>query len=194
MNNIFDFAEACLHRVDINEKLQLTAQAWQLYQQGELQFGAISKTHDIKQVCFPEKPELLVPKYMARRKLGSPEGIQAFYHALAHIEFVAIYLAWDMLYRFRGMPLKFYQDWLQVAQEEAVHFALIRDHLRKYNIDYGDLPAHQGLWEHAQDTAGDILARLAIIPRCMEARGLDVTPTMIEKFRHINDQQRCKYP
>jgi hypothetical protein len=81
------------------------------------------------------------------------------------------------------------EDWLQVAQEEAVHFALIRDHLRKYNIDYGDLPAHQGLWEHAQDTAGDILARLAIIPRCMEARGLDVTPTMIEKFRHINDQQ-----
>jgi uncharacterized ferritin-like protein (DUF455 family) len=131
MNNIFDFAEACLHRVDINEKLQLTAQAWQLYQQGELQFGAISKPHDIKQVCFPEKPELLAPKYMARRKLGSPEGIQAFYHALAHIEFVAIYLAWDMLYRFRGMPLKFYQDWLQVAQEEAVHFALIRDHLLK---------------------------------------------------------------
>jgi len=189
MNNIFDFAEACLHRTDIDEKLHLTAQAWQLYQQGALQFDATSEPQDINQVCFPEKPELLAPKFMARRKLGSPEGVQAFYHALAHIEFIAIYLAWDMLYRFRGMPLEFYQNWLQVAQEEALHFALIREHLRKHDIDYGDLPAHQGLWEHAQDTAGDILARLAIIPRCMEARGLDVTPAMIEKFRSINDQQ-----
>jgi uncharacterized ferritin-like protein (DUF455 family) len=103
MNNIFDFAEACLHRVDINEKLQLTAQAWQLYQQGELQFGAISKPHDIKQVCFPEKPELLAPKYMARRKLGSPEGIQAFYHALAHIEFVAIYSSKPLASMQRGI-------------------------------------------------------------------------------------------
>ncbi|MBE0471352.1 MAG: ferritin-like domain-containing protein [Methyloprofundus sp.] len=192
MNNIFDFAEACLHRVDIDEKLQLTAQAWALYQQGELQFDAISEPHDIKKVRFPDKPELLAPKFMVRRKLGSLEGVQAFYHALAHIEFIAIYLAWDILYRFRGMPRKFYQDWLQVAQEEALHFTLIREHLRKHAIDYGDLPAHQGLWEHAQDTAGDILARLAIIPRCMEARGLDVTPAMIEKFANINDQQGVK--
>ena len=87
----------------------------------------------------------------------------------------------------RGLPEKFYQDWLQVAQEEALHFTLIRGHLRKLGIDYGDLPAHQGLWEHAQDTSDDLLARLAIIPRCMEARGLDVTPGMIEKIRLLKD-------
>lgn len=189
MNNLFDFADACLHRTNIEEKLHLTAEAWQLYQQGELQFDSFSAAKGIEFVSFPDKPELLAPRYMAKRKLGTPEGIQAFYHALAHIEFIAIYLAWDILYRFRGLPEKFYQDWLQVAQEEALHFNLIREHLRKLGIDYGDLPAHQGLWEHAQDTAHDVLARLAIIPRCMEARGLDVTPGMIEKIAHLKDQQ-----
>ena len=189
MNNLFDFADACLHQTDIDEKLRLTAEAWQLYQQGGLQFDSLSEPQEIKHVCFPDKPELLAPRYMARRKLGTPEGIQAFYHALAHIEFVAIYLAWDILYRFRGLPEKFYRDWLQVAQEEALHFNLIRDHLRKLGIDYGDLPAHQGLWEHAQDTAHDLLARLTIIPRCMEARGLDVTPGMIEKIRKLKDEE-----
>ena len=189
MNNLFAFADACLHRTDIDEKLQLTAEAWELYQQGELKFDSLSKPKGIEHVCFPDKPELLAPRYMARRKLGTPEGVQAFYHALAHIEFIAIYLAWDILYRFRGLPEKFYQDWLQVAYEEALHFNLIRGHLRKLGIDYGDLPAHQGLWEHAQDTAHDILARLSIIPRCMEARGLDVTPGMIEKIRKLKDEE-----
>jgi len=187
MNNLFDFAEACLHRADIEEKLQLTAKAWQLYQQGELDFQSNHAPKAIAEVRFPEKPELLAPRFMERRKLGSPEGVQAFYHALAHIEFVAIYLAWDILYRFRGLPEQFYQDWLQVAQEEALHFAMIREHLRTLGMDYGDLPAHQGLWEHAEETAHDILARLAMIPRCMEARGLDVTPAMIEKIRKIKD-------
>jgi len=189
MNNLFDFADACLHRTEIDEKLRLTTDAWQLYQQGELQFDSLSEPKGIEFVGFPEKPELLAPRYMARRKLGSVEGVQAFYHALAHIEFIAIYLAWDIIYRFRDLPEKFYQDWLQVAQEEALHFNLIRDHLRNLGIDYGDLPAHQGLWEHAQDTAHDVLARLAIIPRCMEARGLDVTPGMIEKIRKLKDEE-----
>ena len=189
MNNLFDFADACLHSADIDKKLQLTAEAWQLYQQGQLSFASNTAVKDISCVVFPEKPELLAPRYMKRRKLGSPEGVKAFYHALAHIEFIAIYLAWDIVYRFRGLPEEFYQDWLQVAQEEALHFQLIREHLAKLGVEYGDLPAHHGLWEHAQDTAGDILARLAIIPRCMEARGLDVTPAMIEKITQLKDQQ-----
>ena len=192
MNNVFDFAAACLQRTEIDEKLLLTAEAWKLYQQGELKFDSLSAPLGIENVCFPDKPDLLAPRFMARRKLGTPEGVQAFYHALAHIEFIAIYLAWDILYRFRGLPQKFYQDWLRVAQEEAVHFNLIRNHLRKLGIDYGDLPAHQGLWEHAQDTAHDLLARLTIIPRCMEARGLDVTPGMIEKVRTLKDDAGVK--
>lgn len=188
MNNVFDFAEACLHRNAIDEKLQLTAKAWQLYQQAELDFISLSEPQAINLVNFPERPVLLAPRLMPRRKLGTLEGVQAFYHALAHIEFIAIYLAWDIIYRFRNLPQEFYQDWLMVAQEEALHFNLIRNHLRKSGIDYGDLPAHHGLWEHAQDTAHDLLARLTIIPRCMEARGLDVTPAMIEKIRKLKDE------
>lgn len=187
MNNLFDFADACLHRAEIDEKLRLTAEAWQLYQQGKLTFDSLSTPKGIRYVCFPVKPALLAPRYMLRRKLGTPEGVQAFYHALAHIEFIAIYLAWDIVYRFRGLPDQFYQDWLQVAHEEALHFQMIRDHLGQLGMGYGDLPAHNGLWEHAEDTADDLLARLAIIPRCMEARGLDVTPGMIEKIRFLND-------
>jgi len=113
--------------------------------------------------------------------------LRLFFHAIAHVEFVAIYLAWDILYRFRGMPEQFYQDWLRVADEEAQHFALIRTHLLAMQVDYGDLPAHSGLWDHAKDTADDLPGRLAMVPRCMEARGLDVTPALIEKFRILGD-------
>ena len=120
--------------------------------------------------------------------MDSDEGKAAFFHALAHIEFVAIYLAWDIIYRFRGLPVAFYSDWLTIADEEAQHFALICQCLQQYGLTYGDLPAHSGLWWHAQDTADNLLARLAIVPRCMEARGLDVTPAMIEKFRQLGDR------
>jgi uncharacterized ferritin-like protein (DUF455 family) len=192
MNNIFDFAEACLCRVDIDEKLVLSKQAWQLYQQDKLSFTANSAVKDMSAVKFPEKPELLAPRFMPHRKLGSKEGMQAFYHSLAHIEFVAIYLAWDMLYRFRDMPKQFYIDWLQVAYEETLHFEMIREHLRSLGLEYGDLPAHKGLWEHAQETDYDVLARLTIIPRCMEARGLDVTPMMIKKLANFNDEAGVK--
>jgi uncharacterized ferritin-like protein (DUF455 family) len=91
------------------------------------------------------------------------------------------------LYRFRGLPEQFYQDWLRVADEEAQHFALIRTHLRAMQVEYGDLPAHSGLWDHAKDTADDLPGRLAMVPRCMEARGLDVTPALIEKFSVLGD-------
>ena len=123
----------------------------------------------------------------APAKIDHADGVAAFFHAIAHVEFVAIYLAWDILYRFRGMPEQFYQDWLRVADEEAQHFALIRTHLRAMQVDYGDLPAHSGLWDHAKDTADDLPGRLAMVPRCMEARGLDVTPALIEKFRILGD-------
>ncbi len=189
MNNIFDFAKACLYRVDIDEKLALSKQAWQLYQQGNLSFAENDEPEAISKVQFPAQPELLAPRFMPRRSLGSKEGMQAFYHSLAHIEFVAIYLAWDMLYRFRGLPEQFYIDWLQVAYEESLHFEMIREHLRTLDLDYGDLPAHQGLWEHATDTDYSVLARLVIIPRCMEARGLDVTPTMMEKIAKFKDEK-----
>ncbi len=189
MNSLFDYAETCLQHTDIEEKLTLTHAAWQQFQQGDLSWQTLEPVAPMEFTQFPPRPLLLPPKKMPKRRLNAPHGVATLFHALAHIEFIAIYLAWDMLYRFRGLPQQFYYDWLKVADEEAQHFALIRDHLRNLGMEYGDLPAHQGLWEHAQDTAHDVLARLAIVPRCMEARGLDITPVMIEKFTARNDEK-----
>ncbi|WP_174624533.1 ferritin-like domain-containing protein [Candidatus Methylobacter favarea] len=187
MKNLFEFAEACLHRPSIDEKLALSHYARHLLLNGALDLAEDRPLLPIASVKFPDKPELLAPRYMPARKLTTTDGVTAFFHAIAHVEFVAIYLAWDIVYRFRGMPKQFYQDWLRVADEEAQHFELIRNHLRTRSIDYGDLPAHSGLWEHAIATADDLLARLAMVPRCMEARGLDVTPAIIEKFKVLGD-------
>jgi len=187
MKNLFEFAEAFFHRAAIDEKLELTHQAWHAHMTGQLMFNSDRPILPIDRVTFPERPELLAPRQMPRRKLTTPDGVAAFFHAIAHVEFVAIYLAWDILYRFRGMPEQFYQDWLRVADEEAQHFELIRTHLRSMLLEYGDLPAHSGLWDHAKDTADDLPGRLAMVPRCMEARGLDVTPALIEKFRILGD-------
>ncbi len=187
MNNLFEFAEACLYCTAIDEKLALTHQARQLMAAGELTYNDSAPLLPIEDVSFPSQPELLPPRLMPNRKLNAPGGIAAFFHAIAHIEFVAIYLAWDIIYRFRGLPETFYQDWLRIADEEAQHFALIQKHLQSLSIAYGDLPAHSGLWDHAKDTQHDILARLALVPRCLEARGLDVTPSLIEKFNKLGD-------
>ncbi len=189
MKNIFEFAEAFFQLTDVDEKLALTHEAWRTCIAGALTFSSDRPVLPIERVRFPERPELLAPRQMPRRKLTTADGVSAFFHAIAHVEFVAIYLAWDILYRFRGMPEQFYQDWLRVADEEAQHFALIRTHLRARRVDYGDLPAHSGLWDHAKDTATDLLGRLAMVPRCMEARGLDVTPALIEKFTALGDDE-----
>ncbi len=188
LTNVFEFAEACLYRPNIDEKLALTHQAKQLMDEGKLSFACNRPVLPIEQVQFPAKPELMAPRNMPKRKLNSSEGLAAFFHAIAHIEFIAIYLAWDLLYRFRGLPEQFYRDWLTIADEEAQHFELIRIHLQTMNSAYGDFPAHSGLWDHATDTADDLTARLALVPRCMEARGLDVTPAMLEKFKALGDE------
>lgn len=188
MNNLYEIAETCLHNPSIDEKLALTHHAKSLLDKGLLDFSANQPIQSINQVRFPEKPILQAPRQMPKRKLTSTEGVVAFFHAIAHVEFMAIYLAWDLLYRFRSLPVQFYQDWLNVAHEEAQHFELIRQHLREMNVEYGDLPAHGGLWDHATSTAENLLARLALVPRCMEARGLDVTPAIIAKFTAQGDQ------
>ncbi|MCX7085313.1 MAG: ferritin-like domain-containing protein [Methylococcales bacterium] len=187
MKNVFEFAENCLHNSTVDELLMWTHEAWQYAESGQLNFASVNPVLSIAEVNFPNRPILLPPKDMPKRKFGSAEGIAAFFHAIAHVEFIAIYLAWDILYRFRDLPQVFYQDWLRIADEEAQHFELIRIHLKSFGLNYGDLPAHNGLWDHATDTADNLLARLAMVPRCMEARGLDVTPAIINKFRHHGD-------
>jgi uncharacterized ferritin-like protein (DUF455 family) len=138
----------------------------------------------------PQRPVLGAPKEMPkRRNFGSPAGRIALVHALAHIELNAIDLAWDIIARFvsEDLPRAFFDDWVAVAAEEAVHFALLADRLGELGARYGDLPAHDGLWEAAAATADDLLARLAVVPLVLEARGLDVTPEMAARVERAGD-------
>ncbi|WP_353234539.1 ferritin-like domain-containing protein [Diaphorobacter ruginosibacter] len=133
----------------------------------------------------PEKPVLMKHTEVGRRSPATPQGRAVLLHAIAHIEFNAINLALDAVWRFAGMPEQFYLDWLRVAGEEARHFRLLRDHLRTMGHDYGDFPAHQGLWTMCEKTSSDIVARMALVPRTLEARGLDATPLIQNKLRQI---------
>ena len=133
----------------------------------------------------PARPELLRHTAVARRSPATPEGRAVLIHAIAHIEFNAINLALDAVWRFGGMPRQHYLDWMLVAAEEAKHFRLLREHLRSQGRDYGDFPAHQGLWTMCEKTGHDILARMALVPRTLEARGLDATPQIQAKLRQV---------
>lgn len=138
----------------------------------------------------PENPRLLLPRDLPKRKISAePAGRVALLHALAHIELNAIDLAWDMIARFsrEGLPGAFFDDWVRVADEESKHFALLSARLEELASSYGALPAHDGLWTAAEATAHDLLARLAVVPLVLEARGLDVTPAMIARLRSVGD-------
>lgn len=139
----------------------------------------------------PLAPELVAPRQLVSRHLGSLEGRAALVHAIAHIEFNAINLALDAAYRFRDLPHLYYADWLGVAADEARHFSLLRGRLNDLGYDYGDFPAHNGLWEMAEKTAHRFTARMALVPRVLEARGLDVTPGMVERLRAAGDEATC---
>ena len=135
----------------------------------------------------PALPRLVPPKDVPRRSPATLEGRAALLHAITHIEFNAINLALDAVWRFSGMPDAFYRDWLSVASEEALHFNLLRDHLQTLGSDYGSFDAHDGLWLMTQRTAHDVTARMALVPRTLEARGLDATPPMQAKLRQAGD-------
>lgn len=135
----------------------------------------------------PARPELVAPDRLKPRKPVTPEGHASLIHAIAHIEFNAINLALDCIARYRAFPDEFHDGWLQVAAEEAEHFSMLRARLNELGHDYGDFPAHNGLWEMACRTAHDPLARMALVPRVLEARGLDATPVIMEKLRGVGD-------
>lgn len=137
----------------------------------------------------PARPELIRPRDVPTRGLGTVAGRAALIHAVAHIEFNAINLALDAAWRFRGLPDGYYADWLSVARDEARHFAMLRARLISLGYDYGDLPAHNGLWEAAEKTARDVLERMCCVPRVLEARGLDVTPGIIHRLTEIGDPE-----
>jgi uncharacterized ferritin-like protein (DUF455 family) len=137
----------------------------------------------------PAKPDLVPPRLVGRRSMNTQEGRAMLIHALAHIEFNAINLALDALWRFPGMPPAYYTDWLLVAKEEAYHFSLLAAHLRKLGYQYGDFSAHDSLWEMVEKTCDDVLARMALVPRTLEARGLDANPPLRAKLAQAGDME-----
>jgi uncharacterized ferritin-like protein (DUF455 family) len=166
-----------------------TARDWRL--------GRLSHSFDTQmpdRPARPAEPELLPPNRMPKRgKGGSERGRIALIHALAHIEFAAIDLAFDMAGRFGGQfPRAFVDDWMRVGADEAMHFALLDRRLKQLGSHYGAMPAHDGLWDAATATAHDVLARLAVVPMVLEARGLDVTPATIERFTAVGDNATAR--
>ena len=137
----------------------------------------------------PDRPELVEPRRLGRRSMQSPEGRAVLLHALAHIEFNAINLALDAVWRFANMPVAFYNDWLKVAAEEAHHFSLLVARLAEFGHAYGDFPAHDGLWDMCERTRGDVLARMALVPRTLEARGLDASPPIRARLQQAGDHE-----
>lgn len=140
----------------------------------------------------PARPHLVAPSRLARRSAFTHQGRASLLHAITHIEFNAINLALDAVWRFGGMPPDYYVDWARVASEEAYHFQLLRDHLLTLGHGYGDFDAHDGLWAMTEATQHDVTARMALVPRTLEARGLDVTPGMRERLVQAGDQQAAQ--
>jgi len=189
MQNLFDLALTCIAVRDPDEKVALTRQVAASWRAGRCTLATGNPVQAIAVPGRPEKPELVHPSQVKRRKLTTPGGRAAFLHALVHIEFNAINLAWDAVYRFRNLPADFYSDWISVAEDEALHYQLLCRRLQETGHAYGEFPAHNGLWEMACKTGGDVLLRMALVPRVLEARGLDVTPSMIERLQQAGDEQ-----
>ena len=188
-NNLFSQALHCLKIKQPADKVDAVYKLQQRWLCGELDQLKLPEVVSLPVPGRPDKPVLVDPKNVPKRNFINPQGRLSLVHAIAHIEFNAINLALDAVYRFQDMPRQYYTDWIRVAAEEADHFTMLSDYLEQHGVSYGDMPAHNGLWEMAVKTDQDVLIRMALVPRVLEARGLDVTPTMIEKLRPTGDTQ-----
>lgn len=187
--NLFEAVYRCLMEKDLNTKVTLLSQLQEDWSNDEFDFNPTETIEKVPDAGRPDKPTLVPPKDLARRRLGSKEGHASLMHSIVHIEFNAVNLALDAIYRFQDMPYEYYRDWLGVAGEEAYHFQMVREHLNSLGYEYGDMTAHDGLWMTTYETDHDPLVRMALVPRTLEARGLDVTPPMINKLRSIGDKR-----
>ncbi|WP_165087765.1 ferritin-like domain-containing protein [Neisseria yangbaofengii] len=183
--------ERALLSDDPDEKSTLANQLFAEIQHIELIDDGTHPPLDFRFAGRPQKPDLVPASAVKPRKMATPQGYGALLHAITHIEFNAINLALDAAYRFRLMPPQFTRDWIQVAKEEVYHFNLMRGRLRHYGFDYGDFEAHNHLWDMAYKTAYDPLLRMALVPRVLEARGLDVTPGIRAKVEQRGDVETC---
>lgn len=187
-------ATEVLTTADGREKTALSkrhAAAWFASRKGEAPAIEVGTAIPPLQPARPDQPELLSPREVPKRKPGTPAGRVALLHAVAHIELNAVDLHWDIIARFGHvpMPIGFYDDWVKCAEEESRHFEMVCDCLEQMDSHYGALSAHAGMWRAAEDTTQDLMGRLAVVPMVLEARGLDVTPGMIDIFRKAKADQ-----
>ncbi|ALG69368.1 ferritin-like domain-containing protein [Beggiatoa leptomitoformis] len=182
-HTLFSAAYNCLQATDPAVKIQLSRVTAEQWHTGQLSLLDDTPVLPITMAGHPPQLKLVHPRAVPKRKMQTPEGQIALLHAIAHIEFNAINLAWDAVYRFRQLPCAFYADWIKVAVEEAYHYELLSIELAKRGCCYGDLPAHSGLWDMAVETAEDVLVRMALVPRVLEARGLDASPYIIQRLQ-----------
>lgn len=190
--NLYQQTEAALLETNPGRKCELTFALATQWKQSKLSLVDEVECSPLNILTFdvpgqPDLPKLVNPRDLKRRSMSSAVGRIVFLHALAHIEFNAINIALDAVYRFRQMPQAYVSDWLLVASEEAKHFLLLDDCLTERGSFYGEHDAHRGLWDMVCKTRHDVLHRMALVPRVMEARGLDVTPSMIMKFTRVED-------
>lgn len=188
--DIYALPERALLSGDPDEKGRLTDEAFAAVQNAD---GAEANAPpaDFPRAGRPDTPVLVAPSQLTPRKMNTAEGYAAMLHAITHIEFNAVNLALDAAYRFRTLPFQFVRDWVKVAKEEVYHFRLVRDRLRAFGFDYGSFEAHNHLWDMAYKTAYDPLLRMALVPRVLEARGLDVTPGIRAKVEQRGDSATC---
>lgn len=187
MPELYRRAEAAILERDARAKCEQTRRLLQDWRQGGLARDAVSPILPIDDPGRPALPQLVDPRNLPRRSFSSEEGRLRLLHAFAHIEFNAVNIALDAVYRFREVPERYIGDWLGVATEEAEHYTMLETELRRRGSFYGALSAHGGLWDMVCKTRDNLLHRIALVPRVMEARGLDVTPGMVERFRQFGD-------
>ncbi len=187
--NLFEAARSCIEITDPLKKACCTRVLYQQWHANKLCSESLNDPVRIINPGRPDRPQLVHPTKVPKRGIHSKQGLVRLAHAIAHIEFNAINLALDAVYRFRTMPHDFYSDWLRVAVEESSHFIMLADYLEASQTHYGDFNAHNGLWEMALKTDSDVMVRMALVPRVLEARGLDVTPGMIARLKSAGEQQ-----
>ena len=189
MLELREAALAILASADAQDKVSRLLKLFDEYQNQHITLDVAQKidAQDLALPGRPLKPELVLPKLVPKRRMDTTEGRAGLLHSLAHIEFNAMNLALDAIWRFPNMPKEYYEDWLKVAKEEAYHFSLVNEHLRSSGFSYGDFPAHNSLWEMVERTTDSVIARMALVPRTMEARGLDAVPSIRDRFKQIKE-------
>ena len=175
-------AYSALCETQAADKVQAVQLLWAQRETLALDTQALMQDASHKAPGRPDKPLLQNPQHVPQRSVHTDKGLAALVHSVCHIEFNAINLALDAVWRFAGLPHNYYQDWLSVAYEESTHFVLLQNLLDRMGSAYGDFAAHDGLWSMCEKTAGDVLARMALVPRTLEARGLDATPLIQAKL------------